>query len=180
MLSFSDSRWDGNAGGYGVPYDPRAALRRLATEPGEQAAWEELWEQLHHQGDVGLASYCAVPALAELSRHWVRAGWHPFALAATIEVERHLLRNPVVPDWLAGAYQSAWELLVTSALECLRSARDPAILQSALTVVALGRGLTRLGALVHWQHESTLAEATDEAFEWTALYADRELRLPAS
>ncbi len=179
-MRFDDPRWDGLAGGYGDPYDPRPALRRLAAQPAEKSAWDELWEQLHHQGDLGVASYCAVPALADLSRRWGSTGWHPFALAATIEVERHLERNPDVPKWLDDEYQSAWVILVDSGLDCLRTARDPLTLKAALTVVALGRGLTQLGALFHWHNESTLSEAADEAFEWSEQYVERALRLPAS
>ncbi len=179
-MRFDDPRWDGLAGGYGDLYDPRPALRRLAEQPADQSAWDELWEQLHHQGDLGLASYCAVPALADLSRRWGSAGWQPFALAATIEVERHLERNPDVPQWLVDEYQSAWATLVASGLDCLLASQDPLTLKSALAVVALGRGLTQLGALLHWHDESTLSEAADEAFAWTEEYVERTLRLPAS
>lgn len=54
-------------GGYRLPYDPRPALDRLATVD-VAAAWAELWQELYHQGDVGEASYAAVPELVRLHR----------------------------------------------------------------------------------------------------------------
>jgi len=51
--------------GYGAPYDPRPAIAKLRAEPLDQAAWGELWNELHHQGDVGAASYAAVPLLVD-------------------------------------------------------------------------------------------------------------------
>jgi len=60
MLSFDDPRWRQLRGGYGSPYDPRKALLSLERGTDVLAAWSELWEELHHQGDVGEASYAAV------------------------------------------------------------------------------------------------------------------------
>ena len=52
-----DDRWHKLRGGYKVEYDPRPALKRLISKTEIEAAWHELWEELHHQGDVGEASY---------------------------------------------------------------------------------------------------------------------------
>lgn len=38
-------------GGYRVPYDPKPALERLASD--RCAALDGLWEKLYHQGNVG-------------------------------------------------------------------------------------------------------------------------------
>ena len=53
MLDFKDERWVGLQGGYRMPFDPRPGLLRLESGNNLEAAWAELWEQLHHQGDVG-------------------------------------------------------------------------------------------------------------------------------
>jgi hypothetical protein len=54
MLPLGDPRWNELPGGYGTPFDPSDLLRRLE---GGKKAWDELWQELHHQGDVGVASY---------------------------------------------------------------------------------------------------------------------------
>jgi len=44
----------------------RAGLQRLAAGMDRDAAWAELWQGLHHQGDVCEASYAAVPHLVRI------------------------------------------------------------------------------------------------------------------
>ncbi len=50
MLSLDDTRWKDLRGGYGIPYDVSIALRSM--QDGIDV-WEVLWNELHHQGDVG-------------------------------------------------------------------------------------------------------------------------------
>jgi hypothetical protein len=40
-------------GGYRTAFDPRPALQNLESNVRVKEAWQELWEGLHHQGDVG-------------------------------------------------------------------------------------------------------------------------------
>ena len=65
MLNVDDIRWTKLAGGYRVPYDPRAALRKLASGTEVSEAWKELWQELHHQGDVG-ERLNVIPAASQL------------------------------------------------------------------------------------------------------------------
>jgi hypothetical protein len=60
MLSLTDPIWHELEGGYRVPYDASKALARM--ERGK-SVWDEFWNELHHQGDVGVASYAAIPQL---------------------------------------------------------------------------------------------------------------------
>ncbi|MEG0881483.1 MAG: hypothetical protein RSH52_09485, partial [Janthinobacterium sp.] len=62
-LSLDDPLWTTLEGGYRMPYDVAKALK--AMQAGDDV-WHELWEELHHQGDVGVASYAAVPQLVHL------------------------------------------------------------------------------------------------------------------
>lgn len=172
MLGFDDPRWGALAGGYRFPYDPRPALRRLAADWRDEVAWAELWEDLHHQGDIGEASYAAVPALVDLARRVPERGWQFYALAATIETERHARRNPPLPGWLAPAYGRAWADLLSLALDELRSTADPLVVQSALAAVALAKGATGLGAMIAHLDASELAESLDRAVAWSERYRD--------
>jgi hypothetical protein len=83
-------------GGYGVPYDPFPALNRLPASRKDAIA--ELWENLYHQGDVGIASYAAVPTLVEAGE---------LSLVGAIEVARRYERNPDLPAILAHEYSAA-------------------------------------------------------------------------
>ncbi len=90
-------------GGYGVPYDPEPAIQKLSSSHDE--AISELWENLYHQGDIGLASYAAVPAL-------VKAG--EFSLVAAIEVARQSGSNPELPENLKQQYDQALNEVLNS------------------------------------------------------------------
>ena len=173
MISNSDPRWESLKGGYRVPYDPRSALGLLRSDGANTAAWQELWNELHHQGDVGEASYLALVALVVIRKTLVLPSDQLFGLASTIEVERHRNSNPPMPDWLVQDYREAWRALLEFALQDLRASDDPETLQFALAVVALSRGLLALGAVV-WHHDdSTLREYLDDQLAWSELYATK-------
>ena len=172
MLSLDDPRWRTLRGGYRASYDPTPALRRLATNWQDEDAWNELWGELHHQGDLGDASYAAVPVLVELAGRVRDRGWNFYALVSTIETERHRRSNPSVPAWLAASYARAWRELLHLAIADLESTAEPLMLQSALGVVALAKGELRLGALISQLDASERDKALDDLFAWSELYTE--------
>jgi hypothetical protein len=88
VLSLSDKRWESLKGGYRVLYDPRPVLARLEAKYDTKKIWRELWENLHHQGEVGDASYAAVPYLVEAYRKAGDLDWNIYAMVSTIELAR--------------------------------------------------------------------------------------------
>ena len=143
------------------------------AQPDSLDVWKEFWNELHHQGDVGDASYAVVPVLVELLRQGSRLGWNCFALCATIEVERHRRGNPPVPDWLSAEYRGAWQQLLPLALAEARSTTDPAELRQLLAVIALAQGELRLGALLSGLSDDELHEILEERAAWSSLYDPR-------
>src|SRR5947207_8410646 len=138
-MTLDDLRWEELSGGYKLPYDPRPAFEELST--GDSAkAWQKLWTELHHQGDVGEASYAAIPVLVNLYRNRERVDWNLFALAAVIEVERHRKTNPALPDWLAEEYHEGWKHLTQLALTALDAPASKEVVRSALGVLAISGG----------------------------------------
>jgi hypothetical protein len=162
-MDFDDERWSQLLGGYRIPYDPRSALRALETETGADLAqtWSDLWENLHHQGDVGEASYAALPAIANLVIGRGVTDWNPFALAAVIEEARYEnARNPPLPSWLERDYANAWTKLFEAALKLLPRATDASEISSLLAVLALHQGqrfLSRM-ALLNEQERSNMLD----------------------
>jgi hypothetical protein len=134
------------------------------------AVWEELWDELHHQGDVDTAAYAAVPHLVRIAATGER-DWNLYALAATIEVERHRKGNPAVPTWAVDAYSSAWQTLQALALVDLANTNEPLLLRSALSVVALARRDTKLGALLSHFDTSEIDDLAEDLLAWSELYA---------
>ena len=88
--------------GYKLPYDPFPVLERLNSD--RDSAISELWENLYHQGDVGSASYAAVPQLVEKGE---------LSLVASIECARLSEHNPKISESFEQEYFNA----LNSALE---------------------------------------------------------------
>lgn len=170
MIPDDDRRWGLLKGGYRIPYDPRPALSRLRSDGADAKAWADLWEHLHHQGDVDDAAYASVAALAGIHGATGLSTANLFALAATVEVERRRRTNPPLPDWLEADYHQAWRDLRHAALRELEHNTEAQTLQHATAVVLLSKGLDQLGALVWYHDDSTLREFLDERLAWTEWY----------
>ncbi len=155
-LSFDDLRWTTMLGGYRIPCDPRPVL--IALERGDAAAWEDLWTDLHHQGDVGEASYAAVPHRVRIYRSAARPDWRTYSMVALIEDVRREPDNPPIPDFLKPAYDAAWKSLVEIGIEEVRDATDPLIVSSIIGVLAFAKGLKTLGRLAKSYTEDELQE----------------------
>ncbi|HSZ08961.1 MAG TPA: hypothetical protein VK794_10550 [Steroidobacteraceae bacterium] len=168
MLLLTDPIWRQLDGGYRTPYDASIALAQM--ERGE-SVWGELWEELHHQGGVGVASYAAIPQVVRICEARRTSDWNLYALSATIEIQRHRKNNPPLPAWLSLSYKSAWDDLVKLALADLAGKSDELILQSALSVVALGRGDIKLGAMINHADTDEIDAYVEENLAWSSLYA---------
>ena len=147
MLPLDDPRWEELEGGYRRPYDPRDAFVLLEKDGEDAEAWEELWGELHHQGDVGLASYAAVPHLVRIFQTQPR-NWRLYAIVAAVELERRSKHNPQLPDWLAEGYGDGLESLIRLAAEDLTLARDDLFNEALLGAIALLRGSEIRGRLM--------------------------------
>jgi hypothetical protein len=166
MIPLDDPRWQTLKGGYRVAYDASGALRRILEGDGNTEAWDELWEELHHQGDVDQASYAAVPWLIEFVRRSLALDWNALALVATIELERTSEGNPPVSSELADDYSAA----IQSLPEVLGSHVDQAwnehVVRSAVTCIALARGQRWLARAYFELDRETAEQWFSEEFGW--------------
>jgi len=149
-------------GGYRQPYDPALVLRDIDQGVRLKSAWDELWNELHHQGDVGECSYACVPVLVSIHENQDRLDWNLFSLVSTIEIERHRASNPPIPDWLVSSYESAWRSLLTLALKQLPRANGLTEVQSMLAAIAIAKGNLKLGKLILCVDESEFDEIFSE------------------
>jgi len=140
MLSFDDNRWDQLSGGYRTQFDPRAAFSKLESSIQSEDAWNELWEGLHHQGNVGEASYASVPHIVRIYRQRPRDRWRTFGLVALIELARGRGTSPEIPNWLKEDYfQAIQDLAEIGSTEVMRE-DDAYAVRAMLSVVAIARG----------------------------------------
>jgi hypothetical protein len=146
-MDLDDPQWPRLLGGYRVPYDPRKALIALEQADETDNAWKELWTELYHQGDIGDASYAAVPHLVRIHAARGIADWNTYALVATIEDARRNGHNPALSANLRDAYEAGWRELVELGLRELVAAEDPSLVASIIGVIAMGKGQFTLGRL---------------------------------
>jgi hypothetical protein len=158
MPSFDDARWDHLMGGYKAPFDPRRSLLKLEGNHDTAAAWKELWEELHHQGDVGDASYAAVPELVRIHRNGSAADWNLYAMVAIIELARTESQNPEVPDWLHEDYFRSIEELARMGTKDILSATESETKRAILSVIAIERGLRTHGRFLVAYSDKELLE----------------------
>jgi len=149
MILLSDQRWKDFDGGYRDKYDASVPLSLLEDEVGGlDFIWSELWENLHHQGDVGIASYAAIPHIARIIQGRGIFNFNPFALAVTIELARGRGQNPELPDWLREEYNQALWDMAEYGCDNLSKGWDAGILKSVLALVAIIKGSRDLGELI--------------------------------
>jgi len=170
-MNLDDPRWRELKGGYNIPYNPVPALLNLGHDA---EAWHELWDNLHHQGDLGLASYAAVPQIVHVCKTFSSRDWNPYALACTIEIERHRKTNPSIPDWLRDEYEQAWHELFDLALADVRTATDPVLIQAIVSTLALARGSQKLGTLITNLDDSEIDELLEERHAWSSAYNSQQ------
>src|SRR5436190_1921802 len=172
MIDFDDKRWESLEGGYKIVYDPRPALRELESGSPVQPIWNEFWEDLHHQGDIGDASYASVPFLIRHISRTKKPDWNSYGLVAVVEIERHRKGNPPLPDWIADAYFQAWEELLPYASRDLIVAHDPITVRTILGVMALAKGQLKLGAFIVDSDTSEIDEFLETRSAWSSFYSE--------
>ena len=151
-LELHDPRWAELRGGYRTPENFPELLRDLSGAPTP-----ELWDALHHQGDVDLGSYASLPYLLDAAENATaqdQVEW--IALSALILALRHAERNPQPPPWLAEQIRHSEDRLLRIALAALaqKEERNESSLAVLLGAVAVAQGQARLGnVLLDWQED---------------------------
>jgi len=141
LLSLDDKRWTEMKGGYRVPFDPRPLFHRLESDTDIQPCWEEIWQELYHQGDVGEASYAAVPHLVRIYQNRGQIDWNTYAIVSAIELARNVGTNPEVPSWLRQGYEDAINGLAMTGLVEIPRANDKETIRSILSTIAIWKGV---------------------------------------
>lgn len=161
MIDLNSEIWSSLEGGYKVPYDASVPLRKLeATKTAEEvsAVYQELWQELHHQGDVGVASYLALPHLVRIARAKNLFDWHVLGLCCTIEQQRHEKGNPSLPVEFTSDYMNALTDLRQYVLENFKSDMNDELMRTALSTLATCSGRITLGKAILEMSDDVLEE----------------------
>jgi len=163
MLELDVLRWKSLKGGYRLPYDPTPRLKELESGAKDlDAIWQEFWNELHHQGDVDIASYATVPHLARITIRRNLLDWNVFALVATVEECRSAKDNPPMPSWLKDDYEKALGDLAEFGARNITANWSDELACSILAVIAFAKGLPKHGRLLICYTDDELDEALGE------------------
>jgi hypothetical protein len=92
-------------------------IRKLFSGNFNDDHWNFLWDELHHQGDVGEASYAVVPYLAQYALISESNAWHLWAFPVVVEFARLDGENPEIPQAIKSSYFQAFKVLAKVASE---------------------------------------------------------------
>lgn len=165
MIQLNDTRWKELEGGYRMQYDASVPLRRLeqaSTSEGIDAIFSELWNELHHQGDVGLASYFSVPHLIRIAKEKELFNFNVFGLVATIEIERHRDNPPLPKEFEAEYIQTLREGIPELVEMGLGKEWDLTLASTVLSALAVSKGHITMGNAISKMEDE---ELTNEFLE---------------
>jgi len=165
MIDLDDNRWATFEGGYRQVFDASVALKELeASDAASGEIWETLWEELYHQGDVGVASYAAIPQLVRIyeKKQWLDSNL--FMFAAKVEQSRHLERNPPVPEWLEAEYKASLVEMIQCSSRRIGEQWDFYALLGVLMLLCLVQGKIDLAELLNYIDEGEEKKLMEKMF----------------
>ena len=149
MIKLDDPIWNAFIGGYRLPYNASTRLQELENGTNDtEEIWEEFWNELHHQGDVDIASYAVVPHLVRICIARNLMDWSVFSLVAVIEECRIFGKNPPLPTWLEKDYPSAIKKLAELGVRNFSQDWPKELTQSVLAVAAFAKDFPNTGRML--------------------------------
>jgi len=145
-----------------MPYDASVPLKRLeeATSTEEiNSVFAELWNELHHQGDVGLVSYYSVPHLIRIAKEKKLYDFNAIGLVTTIEIERYS-NNPKLPEEFEEEYlYSIQKELPELIMQMINENWDTSLSVVVLSALAVSKGHIKIAdAILKMEDQDTLNE----------------------
>lgn len=164
-MDLDNSIWATIEGGYKIPYNASIALKKLrhATRQEELTAiFAELWDNLHHQGDVGTAPYLSVPQLVSICINKKSLDWNFIGLCVLIENCRLKGHNPGLPDEYQDHYFESLSQFERYLLLNFKSITDQTALRLTLSLFATVNGQPELGRAIAILDEHILPEFLEQ------------------
>ncbi|WP_316773007.1 hypothetical protein [Pedobacter frigiditerrae] len=165
-MELTDNIWKTLEGGYRTIYDVSMPLQKLLATNDEREIdkiWEELWNELHHQGDVGLASYLSLPQLVQIGKLKNLYNLNLLSLCCIIEQQRHLGNNPVIPPEFLDYYENGLKELKLFVLNNLNNNLDDATYAISVATLATCNGQIELGkAILELEDKDILNEFIEQ------------------
>jgi hypothetical protein len=141
LMSLEDPRWATYRGGYNrSPYNVVPLIHQLEREGASIRFWEVVWNELHHQGDVGEASYALVPYLVDYQSRQRELDPQLFHFCVVIDLAQPERSNPPIPPEIELSYALAMRRLPVIGTELLRRGCAEEVVMGVAAVTALAGG----------------------------------------
>ena len=150
-MDLDNKIWQTLDGGYKIPFDASIPLKKLQSTTDQKIIadiFADLWDNLHHQGDIGLASYLTLPQLVTICIDKKSFDWNFVGLCIVIEHCRQTDHNPKLPDEFKSEYFDALKTLEQYLLTNFKSIKDPTTLRLTLALLATVNGQVELGKAI--------------------------------
>jgi hypothetical protein len=164
-MNLENNIWSTLEGGYKITYDASTPLKKLQSTNDKTEVdnvFAELWENLHHQGDVGLASYLSVPHIVSTCIDKKSFDWNYIGLTLVIEHCRLSEHNPVLPTEYSKEYFNALISLEQYLLANFKSITDPDSIRFSLALFATLNGQAKLGKAIENLDDDVLNEFLEQ------------------
>ena len=164
-MDLENKIWKSLEGGYKIPYDASIPLKRLQVTSDPvliNEILDDFWDNLHHQGDVGLASYLALPHLVEICSKKYNLGWSFIGLCLIIENQRHFETNPKLPVEFENYYFNGLKKMESYLLVNFKNITDPTAQRLALAFLATVNGQIKLGKAIEQLDDDILDEFLEQ------------------
>jgi len=164
-MDLDNSIWSTLEGGYKIPYNASRPLRKLrdATQQDEiKNIFTELWDNLHHQGDVGIASYLAIPHIVSICINKRSLDWNFIGLCVLIENCRLEDHNPELPKEYEHIYFDSLTKFEKYLLLNFKSITDRTALRLTLALFATVNGQPSLGRAIEILDDDVLSELLEK------------------
>jgi hypothetical protein len=170
MLNLEDPIWDQLNGGYKARYNPTKIIKEIYINIESKTAWDEIWEDLHHQGDIGEASYAVIPYFVDSYAKSTKPIWDLYSYISCILIESHRKTNPKAPLWIKNDLEKSLDVLFERSFSDLKSTNDQTTIHAIIGYISLYKGLIKYGALISTYDESEINEYINDTMAWNELY----------
>ena len=164
LLPLDDSRWSEYRDAYRrAPCDAVEWIRELQDKGTSDEYWKKIWNELHHQGDVGEASYAIVPYFVEYQSNQKYVDEQLFHFAVVVDLAQSEDHNPPIPKELEFSYAVSMRRLPVLGAERLRRGDSTAAVMGVVASIALEAGQK---ILAHAYLDFGCAEAKKFMYEY--------------